>query len=94
MIQSSWHGQVARSVWNLVAKLICGGLGVIGNILLFITYLCQKDIRIRFNGLVMTLAIFDFLYICICFLNFICLYYKFHMYLQLFFAFEYFLFDL
>ena len=86
-------GQVTREVWNLIAKSIFGGFGVIGNILLFITYLCQKDIRIRFNGLVMTLAIFDFLYICICFRNFICLYFKFYSHLQLFFAFESFLFD-
>ena len=93
MINSSYYGQVARSVWNLVAKLICGGFGVIGNILLIITIYCQKDLRIIFNGLIMTLAIFDFLYICMCFRNFICLHYKIHAYLQLFFALEGLLFD-
>ena len=64
---------------------------MIGNILLVITYR-KKDLRIRFNGLMMTLAIFDFLYIGICFRNIVCLYFKSYAYLQLFYALEFFLF--
>ena len=90
MIDSYHYGHFARNVWNLVALLVCGTFGLIGNILLIIIFY-QKDLRIRFNGLIMTLAIFDFLYICICFGNDVCLYYKFHNG-NLFYALENFLF--
>ena len=57
------HNQVLSSSWFIGAQWIPVVFGLIGNVAL-IAIFRKKDLRLRFNSLMLTLAIFDLIYLC------------------------------
>ena len=55
--------QVLRSSWLIGVEWITVVFGLIGNIAL-IAIFRKKDLKLRFNSLMLTLAIFDLIYLC------------------------------
>ena len=60
---SQYPFQVWRSTWFISAQWIAVVFGLIGNIAL-IAIFRKRDLRQRFNSLILTLAIFDVIYLC------------------------------
>ena len=60
---SQYPFQVWRSTWFISVQWIAVVFGLIGNIAL-IAIFRKKDLRLRFNSLMLTLAIFDLIYLC------------------------------
>ena len=56
--------QVERSAWNMGLHWTFFMLGLIGNIALIVIF-SKKDLKLRFNGLIITLAVFDLVYMTI-----------------------------
>ena len=54
-------GQVRHSGWNIGIQWTIFTLGFIGNIALIVIF-SKKDLKLRFNGLIITLAVFDLVY--------------------------------
>ena len=53
--------QVRLSAWNIGIHWTIFTLGFIGNIALIVTF-SKKDLKLRFNGLIIALAVFDLVY--------------------------------
>ena len=66
----AWHEiykyrlQVCQSAWNICLQWTIFTLGLIGNIALIVIF-SKKDLKLRFNGLIITLAVFDLVYMTI-----------------------------
>ena len=56
-----YDGQVRHSAWNIGIQWTIFTLGFIGNIALIVIF-SKKDLKLRFNGLIITLAVFDLVY--------------------------------
>ena len=54
-------GQVRHSAWNIGIQWTIFTLGFIGNIALIVIF-SKKDLKLRFNGLIISLAVFDLVY--------------------------------
>ena len=54
-------GQVRHSAWNIGIQWTIFTLGLIGNIALIVIF-SKKDLKLRFNGLIIILAVFDLVY--------------------------------
>ena len=55
--------QIWQSSWIIVVNWIAVVFGLIGNIALIAIFL-KKDKSVRFNNLILTLAVFDVIYLC------------------------------
>ena len=53
--------QVFQSAWNIGIQWTIFPLGLIGNIALIVIF-SKKDLKLRFNGLIIALAVFDLVY--------------------------------
>ena len=53
--------QVLQSAWNIGIQWTIFPLGLIGNIALIVIF-SKKDLKLRFNGLIIILAVFDLVY--------------------------------
>ena len=53
--------QVLQSAWNIGIQWTIFTLGLIGNIALIVIF-SKKDLKLRFNGLIIGLAVFDLVY--------------------------------
>ena len=60
---SQYPFQVWRSIWFISVQWIAVVFGLIGNIALIAIFL-KKDKSVRFNNLILTLAVFDVIYLC------------------------------
>ena len=56
-----YRGQVRQSAWNIGLQWTIFTLGLIGNITLIVIF-SRKDLKLRFNGLIIKLAVFDLVY--------------------------------
>ena len=56
-----YDGQVRHSAWNIGIQWTIFALGFIGNIALIVIF-SKKDLKLRFNGLIIALAVFDLVY--------------------------------
>ena len=56
-----YPGQVLQSAWNIGIQWTIFTLGFIGNIALIVIF-SKKDLKLKFNGLIITLAVFDLVY--------------------------------
>ena len=56
-----YPGQVLQSAWNIGIQWTIFPLGLIGNIALIVIF-SKKDLKLRFNGLIIILAVFDLVY--------------------------------
>ena len=56
-----YPGQVLQSAWNIGIQWTIFTLGFIGNIALIVIF-SKKDLKLRFNGLIIALAVFDLVY--------------------------------
>ena len=56
-----YHDQVRQSTWNIGIQWTIFTLGLIGNIALIVIF-SKKDLKLRFNGLIIILAVFDLVY--------------------------------
>ena len=57
-----YRGQVRQSAWNIGLQWTIFTLGLIGNIVLIVIF-SKKDLKLRFNGLIIKLAVFDLVYV-------------------------------
>ena len=57
----SYFIQVRKSAWNIGIQWTIFTLGFIGNIALIVIF-SKKDLKLKFNGLIITLAVFDLVY--------------------------------
>ena len=55
------HGQVVQSAWYIGLHWAIFTLGLIGNIALIVIF-SKKDLKLRFDSLIITLAVFDLVY--------------------------------
>ena len=56
-----YDDQVRHSAWNIGIQWTIFPLGLIGNIALIVIF-SKKDLKLRFNGLIILLAVFDLVY--------------------------------
>ena len=56
-----YSSQVRQSAWNIGLQWTIFTLGLIGNIALIVIF-SKKDQKLQFNGLIITLAVFDVVY--------------------------------
>ena len=57
-----YRGQVRQSAWNIGLQWTIFTLGLIGNIALIVIF-SKKDLKLRFNRLIILLAVFDLVYV-------------------------------
>ena len=57
-----YSSQVRQSAWNIGLQWTIFTLGLIGNIALIVIF-SKKDLKLRFNGLIIKLAVFDLVYV-------------------------------
>ena len=57
----NYLSQVDQSAWNIGIQWAIFTLGLIGNIALIVIF-SKKDLKLRFNGLIIILAVFDLVY--------------------------------